>query len=42
MMPNVGGKVAAAARTTVRILHALTVLAAGAHGKLVLLLGGAR
>lgn len=43
MMTNVGGNVAAApARPTVRIPDAPTALAAGRHGKLTLLLGGAR
>jgi hypothetical protein len=42
MMTNVGGNVAAPARITVRIPHALTALAAGTHGKLTLLLGDAR
>jgi hypothetical protein len=39
MMTSVNGNVAAPARTPVRILDALTALAAGTHGKLTSLLG---
>jgi hypothetical protein len=42
MMRNVGGNVAAPARTTLRTPDALTASAAGTHGKLTLLLGDAR
>ena len=42
MMSNVNDNVAAPARTRARIPDALTVLAAGTHGKLTLLLGDDR